>query len=162
MLLPPAAALGLIVLSCRGWCCHWLREVTRQHDEGKVICCAVSNVYAPVARLTLPMGHVNKVRKGGSQDVRRLLMLSMFWFVNSTGRGRELQSLASEYWVKKYGAGSSELSDARAEDFNLAKRLGFVHLGRLAGFLLGSVRWKHSQWHGGVDSYRPAVFTSIG
>ena len=58
-------------------------------------------------------------------------MLSMFWFVNSTGRGRELQSLASEYWVKKYGAGSSELSDARAEDFNLAKRLGFVHLGRL-------------------------------
>ena len=67
-------------------------------------------------------------------------MLSMFWFVNGTGRGGELQSLASESWVKMYGAGSSELSDARAEDFNLAKRLGFVHLGRLAGFLLGSVR----------------------
>eukprot|EP00439_Symbiodinium_sp_Y106_P044816 s511_g5.t1 len=73
------------------WCCRWLREVTKQHDEGKVICCAVSNVFMPS-------------------------------------------------WVKMYGAGSSELSDARAEEFNLAKRLGFVHLGRLAGFLLGSVR----------------------
>ena len=66
-------------------------------------------------------------------------MLSMSWFVNGTGRGWELQSLASEEWVQKYGAGSSELSDACAEEFNLAKRLGFVHL-RLPGFLLGSVR----------------------
>ena len=74
----------------------------------------------------------------------------MFWFVNGTGRGWELQSLASLDWVDKYGTGSSELSDARTEEFNLArlnssarasesKRLGFVHL-RLAGFLLGSAR----------------------
>jgi len=89
MLLPPAAALGLIVLSCRGWCCHWLREVTRQHDEGKVICCAVSNVYAPD-------------------------------------------------WVKKYGAGSSELSDARAEDFNLAKET--FRNGRPEGWGQGTIK----------------------
>ncbi|CAK9060148.1 Uncharacterized protein SCF082_LOCUS31727 [Durusdinium trenchii] len=27
------------------WCCHWLREVMRRHQEGAVICCAVSNIY---------------------------------------------------------------------------------------------------------------------
>ena len=80
--------------------------------------------------------------KGGVSrcEMTRHVVHVQFWIVNGTGRGWELQSLASEDWVKKYGAGSSELSDARAEDFNLAKRLGFVHLGRLAGFLLGSVR----------------------
>ncbi|CAE7403960.1 pum [Symbiodinium sp. CCMP2592] len=123
MLLPPAVALGVIVLSCRGWCCHWLREVKKQHDKGKVICCAVSNVYFPVARLTVPMGPRKQGTNREPQDLRRL----RFWFVSGTGRvvesgrGRELQSLASEGWVDDYGAGSSELSDARAEEFNLAK-----------------------------------------
>ncbi|CAE7673062.1 unnamed protein product [Symbiodinium microadriaticum] len=29
------------------WCCHWLREVKRQHAQGAVICCAVSNIFTP-------------------------------------------------------------------------------------------------------------------
>ena len=28
-----------------GWCCHWLRKVKECHDEGDVICVAVSNIY---------------------------------------------------------------------------------------------------------------------
>ena len=32
-----------------GWCCHWLREVLKQHKAGHVICCAVSNIYMPDA-----------------------------------------------------------------------------------------------------------------
>ncbi|CAE7403978.1 unnamed protein product [Symbiodinium sp. CCMP2592] len=71
------------------WCCHWLREVKRQHDEGKVICCAVSNVYEPD-------------------------------------------------WVEKYGAGSSELSDARAEEFNLAKET--FRNGRPEGWGQGTIK----------------------
>ncbi|CAE7403904.1 unnamed protein product [Symbiodinium sp. CCMP2592] len=71
------------------WCCHWLREVKRQHDEGKVICCAVSNVYKPA-------------------------------------------------WVDDYGAGSSELSDARAEEFNLAKET--FRNGRPEGWGQGTIK----------------------
>ncbi|CAE7557542.1 ANK1, partial [Symbiodinium pilosum] len=27
------------------WCCHWLREVRRHHEDGEAICCAISNIY---------------------------------------------------------------------------------------------------------------------
>ncbi|CAK8999895.1 unnamed protein product [Durusdinium trenchii] len=54
------------------WCCHWLREVRKKHEEGAVIGCAISNIYYPS-------------------------------------------------WVDKYGAASSELSDAAAEEFGLRK-----------------------------------------
>ncbi|CAE7263974.1 unnamed protein product [Symbiodinium natans] len=74
------------------WCCHWLREVKRQHDEGKVICCAVSNIFQPE-------------------------------------------------WVRTYGAGSSELSDARAEEFNLTKET--FRNGRPEGWGQGTIEIDH-------------------
>ncbi|CAE7325302.1 pum [Symbiodinium sp. CCMP2592] len=56
------------------WCCHWIREVRRQHEKGAVICCATSNIYY-------------------------------------------------SDWVRTYGAGSSELSDADAKSFNLPREV---------------------------------------
>ena len=36
-------------LPSEGWCCHWLREVRRHHEDGEAICCAISNIYREAA-----------------------------------------------------------------------------------------------------------------
>ena len=46
----------------------------------------------------------------------------------TTPKGLPCAALAAEDWVEYYGAGSSELSDARAEEFGLRKRLGHGHV----------------------------------
>lgn len=54
------------------WCCHWLRLVRERQQEGKVMCCTVSNIFKPE-------------------------------------------------WVALYGAGSSEVSDATADELGLPR-----------------------------------------
>eukprot|EP00439_Symbiodinium_sp_Y106_P078793 s716_g17.t1 len=56
------------------WCCHWLRLVRERQQEGKVMCCTVSNIFKPE-------------------------------------------------WVALYGAGSSEVSDATADELGLPRSL---------------------------------------
>ena len=46
----------------------------------------------------------------------------------TTPKGLPCAASAAKDWVEKFGAGSSELSDARAEEFGLRKRLGHGHV----------------------------------
>ena len=101
---------------CRGWCCAWIQEVRKQAAEGKIICCAVSNIYNRDAWPTILRSEL----RGWMQTP------AMPWHT--------LQS--AEDWIEKYGAGSSELSDARAEEFHLQKRLGSANDGCFASLKL--------------------------
>ena len=107
----------------RGWCCAWIQEVQRKAAEGKIICCAVSNIYASDARLSpCQVVSIFHCFAGG------LNVWPVACYVLRNLIGLPCAALAAELWVDAYRAGSSELSDARAEEFGLRKRLGHGHV----------------------------------
>ncbi|CAK9034935.1 unnamed protein product [Durusdinium trenchii] len=93
------------------WCCHWLRQVRRRHQEGAVICCAVSNIY-------------------------------------------------NAAWVERYGAGSSELSDARAREFGLKREM--FHNGRPRGWGEGDIEIKGAGTFSRVAPVHPHTLRPLG
>ena len=106
-----------------GWCCAWIEEVQKKAAEGNVICCAVSNIFLPDAWLS----HF-RLRPYSSLLCRWLEHVHSGMLPVTTPKGLPCAALAAEDWVEDYGAGSSELSDARVEEFGLRKRLGHGHV----------------------------------
>ena len=96
---------------CQGWCCHWLRAVRKKVDEGAIICCVVSNIYNAAAWRIL-----RQFRDVEDNFGKRLKPI----------RPRKPQKnirRRTEEWVKKYHAGSSEVSDAVADQYKLKRSL---------------------------------------